>query len=61
MFLIFSADIDECASNPCLHGGTCVDAVNYFQCICAPGYTDDVCNTGMIMISNQHIVSSRIL
>ena len=54
MSFIFSADIDECASTPCLHGGTCVDSVNYFHCICEPGYTDNVCSTGMIMLSNQH-------
>uniref|UniRef100_A0A3Q3X052 Fibulin-7-like n=1 Tax=Mola mola TaxID=94237 RepID=A0A3Q3X052_MOLML len=27
--------INECASSPCLNGGTCVDEVNHFFCVCA--------------------------
>jgi len=33
-------DIDECASTPCLHGGTCKQGVNSYKCTCASGYTD---------------------
>ena len=42
----FSADINECASNPCLNGGTCTDLVNGYECTCAPGWTGDFCQTG---------------
>ena len=31
---------DECASSPCLHGGTCTEGVNAYTCVCAAGYTD---------------------
>ncbi|CAH1782710.1 unnamed protein product [Owenia fusiformis] len=36
--MYFLADIDECASSPCLNGGTCVDGVNGYTCGCIPGY-----------------------
>ncbi len=39
------SDIDECASNPCEHGGTCVDDVNQYTCDCDPGWTGDHCET----------------
>ena len=29
-------DIDECASNPCQNGGTCVDDINTYNCNCDP-------------------------
>ena len=36
--------LDECARFPCLFGGTCVDGVNSFSCICPPGYGDTDCS-----------------
>jgi hypothetical protein len=33
-----SAEINECESNPCRSGSTCVDALNSFSCTCAPGW-----------------------
>ncbi|XP_078673202.1 MAM and LDL-receptor class A domain-containing protein 1-like [Branchiostoma floridae x Branchiostoma belcheri] len=38
-----AAGINECASNPCQHGSTCVDAVNWYRCYCADGWTGDNC------------------
>ncbi|XP_072017684.1 ficolin-2-like [Amphiura filiformis] len=32
-------DDDECASSPCLNGGTCIDGVNSYTCLCPSGYT----------------------
>lgn len=29
------ADFNECDSNPCQHGGTCVDLYDGYECICA--------------------------
>ena len=31
-------DINECASGPCEHGGSCTDNVNGYTCSCVPGY-----------------------
>ena len=40
------ADIDDCADQPCEHGGSCGDAVNDYTCNCVPGYTGRNCSTG---------------
>jgi hypothetical protein len=44
---MFLSDINECASNPCLHGATCLDLINEYFCGCVPGYTDVNCQTGI--------------
>ncbi|XP_038066606.1 fibropellin-3-like [Patiria miniata] len=41
--LMTTDHIDECASSQCQNGGVCRDAVNGFQCTCAPGYDGVVC------------------
>ncbi|XP_075040834.1 protein crumbs homolog 2 isoform X2 [Mixophyes fleayi] len=38
-----SVEIDECESNPCQNGGSCVDRINGFMCDCALGYTGVLC------------------
>ena len=40
------SDIDECESNPCENGSTCLDLANGFNCTCIAGYTGDTCTTG---------------
>jgi len=45
--LYYFTDINECASNPCLNGGTCIDVVNGFTCTCGVGYTGQICETGI--------------
>uniref|UniRef100_A0A673G7A3 Neurogenic locus notch homolog protein 2-like n=1 Tax=Sinocyclocheilus rhinocerous TaxID=307959 RepID=A0A673G7A3_9TELE len=36
-------EIDECQSNPCRNGGTCVDDENGFHCQCPEGFHDPYC------------------
>ncbi|XP_039297622.1 uncharacterized protein LOC111045476 isoform X2 [Nilaparvata lugens] len=36
-------DIDECASDPCLNGGTCIDEVDAFFCECRNGFKGETC------------------
>lgn len=34
-------DYDDCRSLPCLFGGTCVDEVAGYSCLCHGGYTGE--------------------
>ena len=34
---------DDCASNPCLNGGTCNDLLNNFNCSCPDGFSGPQC------------------
>ena len=49
------SDIDECASDPCLNGGTCSDLVNSFVCNCPPGYSGVLCDVGMSTVANYAV------
>ena len=35
------SNIDDCAGDPCLNGGTCIDGLNSYECECAEGYVGD--------------------
>ena len=37
--------VNECTSNPCRHGATCVDQYNGFLCQCAAGWQGPRCDT----------------
>ena len=41
-------DEDDCASDPCENGGTCVDEVNSYSCTCDPGFTGQSCESNVI-------------
>uniref|UniRef100_A0A3Q2UBM1 Delta-like protein n=1 Tax=Fundulus heteroclitus TaxID=8078 RepID=A0A3Q2UBM1_FUNHE len=41
-----SADINDCASYPCKNGGTCIDRINSFECVCPGGWEGDLCDVG---------------
>ena len=39
-------DIDECLSQPCVNGATCIDLVNQYQCVCLSGMYGQACELG---------------
>ena len=41
-FIIF-LDINDCYPNACENGGTCIDGNDAYNCICASGFTGDIC------------------
>jgi hypothetical protein len=43
--LLCQTQIDECASDPCINGGTCQDLVDGFNCSCPDGYSGSTCQT----------------
>lgn len=47
------ADINDCESNPCKNGGTCIDGINTYKCICSDGWEGTYCETSKLM-SLQH-------
>lgn len=42
-------DVDDCRSNPCQHGGTCIDGHFSYTCRCNDYYKGANCQTGMIL------------
>ena len=43
VFLTFP-DINDCNPDPCENGGTCVDGVDSFTCVCPAGYEGNNCS-----------------
>uniref|UniRef100_A0A4W6E6U9 Neurocan b n=1 Tax=Lates calcarifer TaxID=8187 RepID=A0A4W6E6U9_LATCA len=40
---LLPTDVDDCQSEPCENGGTCVDKIDSFLCLCLPSYGGDTC------------------
>ena len=43
---IFFSDVDDCQSDPCENGGTCIDKIDSFVCLCLPSYEGEMCEKG---------------
>ncbi len=56
LIVLHLLDIDDCAKNPCLNGGRCIDKVNSYQCICKTGYRGVNCGTSKIYFSTSERV-----
>ena len=49
ILLLQNIDIDDCTSECCQNGGTCIDGVNEFSCECVEGYDGDYCENSMYL------------
>lgn len=47
----FFSDINDCISDPCGNGGTCIDGVNSFQCLCHDGWQGQLCDMSEFLAS----------
>lgn len=45
---------NDCLPQPCIHGGTCVDLVNDYSCLCPPEYTVSLCYS--LIYCKMHVV-----
>ncbi|KAK7485494.1 hypothetical protein BaRGS_00023304, partial [Batillaria attramentaria] len=45
---IIVTTVDECASDPCRHNGTCSDTRGSFSCTCAPTFRGKLCQSSII-------------
>ena len=43
-------DMDDCQSDPCTNGGTCLDGISSYTCHCSVEWTGDHCE-----VSKQNI------
>jgi len=43
-------DLNECESEPCFNGGTCVDRPGYFVCVCVEGFGGITCQRAGIVL-----------
>lgn len=48
-FHFSTVDVNECASNPCLNGGSCINRQNRFSCNCLSGYLGSRCENGQYL------------
>lgn len=52
-----SENIDDCADNSCANGGTCLNQVDGFTCLCTPAWKGVTCGEGKDI---SHIKSRSI-
>merc|ERR1711907_568689 len=45
-------DLNECISSPCLHGGTCVDGIVSYECVCTSDFRGDECGVYKLPSNN---------
>ena len=58
---LYLSDIDDCADQPCLNGGSCIDSVNDYTCRCADGYSGKNCSIGKrVFVIPQTLLSSQL-
>lgn len=54
-------DIDECVSNPCEHGATCMDSIASVKCLCPAGYDGHLCQMGKHVIFRKSLTHAHMV
>uniref|UniRef100_H3AR79 Fibulin 7 n=1 Tax=Latimeria chalumnae TaxID=7897 RepID=H3AR79_LATCH len=53
----FCKNVNECASNPCLNGGTCVNDINRYACLCPSGWSGINCHKSIYSLCSPDWVT----
>lgn len=48
-FFLAFLDIDDCNGHACVNGATCVDQVNYYECLCPTGFDGPFCQNSTFL------------
>lgn len=40
-------NFDDCIGHSCVNGGTCVDGIDSYSCLCVPGYSGINCSVNV--------------
>ncbi|ROT64375.1 hypothetical protein C7M84_017680 [Penaeus vannamei] len=48
--------VNDCESSPCANGGTCVDLVSGFQCVCDQGWEGPTCDRASLFLILLHML-----
>jgi EGF-like domain len=55
------SEVNECDSNPCLNGGTCIDRFNGFRCECDSGYIGQNCQDERQGVNSTFCLKIRVI
>lgn len=47
-------DTESCSSSPCLHNGTCINELGYYNCVCEQGWEEKNCDIGKYYSPTLH-------
>ncbi|XP_072031301.1 uncharacterized protein [Amphiura filiformis] len=55
-----TTDTDECASDPCMNGGTCEDGTDAYACACVGGWTGPLCEIDIETTTPSYTTQSTV-